>query len=254
MFFYLYLHLQDIRVNAWYLFFTLSKAPELVDTMFIVLRKRKLINLHWIHHTLTLIYSWFVFGDMPSTARWMVNMNLVIHSMMYTYFALAAMRIRIPRQVNITITTLQIAQMFVGLYINIDCLQRKLTGEPADLSFAVALSGFSLYFLFFTLFVNFFIRSYIIPTSTKAMKVAVANGKNILADLNNNASGDKTVAACGEMVKKLQQSFHKILHHLTVYQVILFSSSSLSSYKYNNNNNNCKQKKMKSLNHLILNL
>lgn len=49
---------QDIRVNAWYLFFTLSKAFELVDTLFIVFRKRKLINLHWIHHTLTLIYSW----------------------------------------------------------------------------------------------------------------------------------------------------------------------------------------------------
>lgn len=173
--------------------------------MFIVLRKRRLIHLHWIHHTLTLIYSWFVFGDMPSTARWMVNMNLVIHTMMYAYYALAAMRIRMPRQVNITITTLQIAQMFAGLYINVHCLQRKLTGKPADLSFAVALSGFSLYFLFFALFVNFFIRTYIIPTSTKAMKAAVANGKTILADLNNNSSGDKSsVATCGEMVKKLQ--------------------------------------------------
>lgn len=198
-------YVDDIRVNAWYLFFTLSKAPEMVDTLFIVLRKRRLINLHWIHHTLTLIYSWFVFGDMPSTARWMVNMNLVIHTMMYLYYALAAMRIRIPRQVSITITTLQIVQMFVGLYINVDCLHRKLSAMPCDLSFSVALSGFSLYFLFFVLFVNFFIRTYIIPTSSKAVKAAVANGKTILADLNNNSAKDKSAAAtCGEMVKKLQ--------------------------------------------------
>ncbi|KAH9395196.1 hypothetical protein TYRP_020955 [Tyrophagus putrescentiae] len=207
-------YVKDIRVNSWYLFFTLSKAPELIDTLFIVLRKRRLINLHWIHHTLTLIYSWFVFGDMPSTARWMVNMNLVIHSMMYAYYALAAMRIRLPKQVNITITTLQIAQMFAGLYVNADSLRRKLTGLPADLSVASALAGFSLYFLFFALFVNFFIRTYLIPTSTKVVKSAVAGGKTILADLNNNSAnggGDLknspanlVVSNCGEMVKKLQ--------------------------------------------------
>ena len=134
--------------------------------------------------------------------------------MMYAYYALAAMRIRLPKQVNITITTLQIAQMFAGLYVNADSLRRKLTGLPADLSVASALAGFSLYFLFFALFVNFFIRTYLIPTSTKVVKSAVAGGKTILADLNNNSAnggGDLknspanlVVSNCGEMVKKLQ--------------------------------------------------
>jgi elongation of very long chain fatty acids protein 6 len=45
---------------------------ELGDTAFIVLRKQKLINLHWIHHVLTLCYCFFVFADQPGTARWMV--------------------------------------------------------------------------------------------------------------------------------------------------------------------------------------
>lgn len=191
---------QDTRLNAWYLFFTLSKAPELVDTLFIVLRQRRLINLHWIHHTLTLVYSWFAFPDVPSTARWMVNMNVFIHTLMYSYYALAAMKVRIPRQVNVVLTTMQIAQMFVGLYINADCLRRKLSGIPTDLSLSVALSGFSLYFLFFLLFVNFFVKTYLVPASSTVVKVAVMNGKTILSDLNNNAGRDQ----CSQVVKKLQ--------------------------------------------------
>ena len=156
-----------MRLNIWYLYFTLSKALELFDTLFIVLRKHKLINLHWIHHVLTLNYSWYVFGDVPATARWMVNMNFLIHSMMYTYYGLKSMRFRIPRFVNITITSLQIAQMFAGLFINYLALYYKLSGIPCDLSRKVAIFGFSLYFLFFLLFMNFFIKTYILKTPAK---------------------------------------------------------------------------------------
>jgi hypothetical protein len=39
--------------------FCISKVPELIDTLFIVLRKQKLIFLHWFHHATVLIYSWY---------------------------------------------------------------------------------------------------------------------------------------------------------------------------------------------------
>jgi len=87
---------------VWYLFFILSKAFELIDTLFIVLRKSKLIALHWVHHVLTLIFSWYAFIDVPGTARWMVNMNFLVHSLMYTYYGLAAMRIRLPKKVSLS--------------------------------------------------------------------------------------------------------------------------------------------------------
>lgn len=148
----------------WYLFFTLSKAVELVDTLFVVLRKSKLITLHWVHHVLTLTFSWYAFIDVPGTARWMVNMNFLVHSLMYTYYGLKAMRVSIPRQVNLTITTLQVLQMFAGLYINYECLKRKLLGLPVDISYSTAFFSFTLYFIFTILFLNFFIRTYILSS------------------------------------------------------------------------------------------
>eukprot|EP00605_Chrysophyceae_sp_TOSAG23-4_P002017 GSChrysophyteH1.ASY1.ANO1.2232.1 assembled CDS len=38
--------------------FILSKIPELVDTVFLVLKKKPVIFLHWYHHITVLLYCW----------------------------------------------------------------------------------------------------------------------------------------------------------------------------------------------------
>nr|XP_027193686.1 putative fatty acid elongation protein 4 [Dermatophagoides pteronyssinus] len=184
---------KDIRLCIWYLFFTLSKVPELIDTIFIVLRKRPLRKLHWIHHTLTLIYSWFVFGDVPSTARWMVNMNLIVHTLMYSYYALTSMGYRLPRPVNITLTSMQIIQMLFGFYIHLDCLRRKIFGQPCDVSLAVAITGFSLYTLFFLMFLDFFIRTYLFKNKINKndQRTKVSNNNNINESFNELSTEKK---------------------------------------------------------------
>ena len=68
------------------------QLPELVDTVFIVLRKQKLIFLHWYHHITVLIYCWYSFSQYTAPARWFVVMNFVVHSIMYTYYAFRALR------------------------------------------------------------------------------------------------------------------------------------------------------------------
>jgi hypothetical protein len=67
---------------------------------------------------------------------------------MYSYYAFRAFRISIPRVINISITSLQILQMFFGLYINLRVIQFKTSDIPCDLSPSVAVTGLSLYSLF----------------------------------------------------------------------------------------------------------
>merc|ERR1719282_2311181 len=107
----------DHVTALWTWLFVLSKLPELVDTVFIVLRKQKLIFLHWYHHVTVLIYCWYSFSEYTAPARWFVVMNFCVHSLMYSYYFLKAMRIKVPRSIAMVITTLQLLQMVVGCIV-----------------------------------------------------------------------------------------------------------------------------------------
>ncbi|KHJ89725.1 GNS1/SUR4 family protein [Oesophagostomum dentatum] len=44
--------------SFWACMFAFSKIAELGDTLFLALRKRPVIFLHWYHHAVVLIYVW----------------------------------------------------------------------------------------------------------------------------------------------------------------------------------------------------
>jgi elongation of very long chain fatty acids protein 6 len=79
----------------WSLMFVLSKLPELVDTLFIVLRKQELIFLHWYHHATVLVYCWYSYKDLAASGRWFMSMNYLVHGLMYSYYAFKAMRVKV---------------------------------------------------------------------------------------------------------------------------------------------------------------
>ncbi len=95
----------------WTCAFMMSKVVELCDTLFVVLRKQKLVLLHWYHHATVLVYAWYSFAEWQAPGRWFMVVNLAVHSLMYSYYALKAMRVRIPRQVAMGITLLQLSQV-----------------------------------------------------------------------------------------------------------------------------------------------
>lgn len=114
----------------WAWLFVLSKVLELGDTAFIVLRKQPLIFLHWYHHMTVLLYSWYSYSEYIAPARWFVVMNYFVHSLMYSYYALKSLKFRLPKLVSMTITTLQLSQMVIGLGVNIYAYTMKSTGHP----------------------------------------------------------------------------------------------------------------------------
>lgn len=209
------------RVSGfWTWLFTLSKMPELGDTVFIVLRKQQLIFLHWYHHLTVLVYVFYCFSQFTSCARWFMVMNYFVHSLMYTYFALRAMRVSVPKGVAMTITTLQLVQMVVGCGINYLAFSFKESGRECGVSDTNLLYSSLMYSSYFVLFARFFYKAYFCKSERKSNekqtnmqlngspvsfgsvlqagnKQSSTEEKVVKEEVDNKASVDNSVIAAG---------------------------------------------------------
>ncbi|XP_072229048.1 very long chain fatty acid elongase 6-like [Leuresthes tenuis] len=148
----------------WAYAFVLSKAPELGDTVFIILRKQRLIFLHWYHHITVLIYSWYSYKDQVAGGGWFMTMNYVVHSLMYTYYAARAAGWRVPRPCAMIITASQILQMAMGLAVLILVYYwRHEVHCPSHMGNIVC--GTLMYLSYLVLFAWFFYNSYLKDSS-----------------------------------------------------------------------------------------
>lgn len=144
----------------WALLFVLSKVPELVDTFFIVARKKKLIFLHWYHHTTVMVFSFYLYRDRLAGGAYYGVMNFTVHAVMYSYYTLTAMRIRVPKPISMLVTTMQTAQMFVGVFVT--CfLWTQLNNPDCPITFNNVLSASLMYSTYLYLFCEFFYNAYI---------------------------------------------------------------------------------------------
>lgn len=181
--------IEQNRVSGfWTWMFVLSKLPELGDTVFIVLRKQPLIFLHWYHHITVLIYSWFSYTEYTASARWFVVMNYCVHSIMYSYYALKAMRYAPPKWISMLITALQLSQMIIGCAINVWAYQYLENGQvDCHISRVNIKLSLMMYFSYFVLFARFFHKAYLGSSRSKTgkkMLYANANGR-LAADYSN---------------------------------------------------------------------
>ena len=80
---------------------------------------------------------------------------------MYTYYVFRALRFKIPKWVNISLTTAQILQMVLGVGVNVSAYLIKIRGEECDISYEYLNGSFLIYLTYLILFSNFFYRSYL---------------------------------------------------------------------------------------------
>ncbi len=97
--------------------FNLSKFAEFVDTLFIVFRKSRLEFIHYYHHILTCLYCWNGWYLNISSGVYFASINLFVHSIMYFYYALLAIDIKILTPYKKLITIIQTTQMGLGTYV-----------------------------------------------------------------------------------------------------------------------------------------
>eukprot|EP00127_Corallochytrium_limacisporum_P001042 Clim_evm5s35 gene=Clim_evmTU5s35 len=152
-------YVQDPSVALWVFLFCLSKFPEYVDTYLIVLRRKPLIFLHWYHHIATSLYCLWSWKAKTSTGLWFSTMNYVVHTIMYAYYAAAGAGIRSVSVFKTTITTLQIAQMFMGIYVTYAWYSSGSCPEEHVLNLWVCMAMYASYAVLFS---NFFIQTYIL--------------------------------------------------------------------------------------------
>ncbi|GMR45287.1 hypothetical protein PMAYCL1PPCAC_15482, partial [Pristionchus mayeri] len=145
----------------WAVCFAWSKIFELGDTIFVILRKKKLIFLHWYHHAVVLVYVWHSAREVVAGGRWFITMNYFVHSLMYAYYAISAAGFRLPRSLSMTITALQTTQMLIGVAISFIVFYLKLQGNIIQQSFENLYFCFAIYASFAVLFMNFFRKSYL---------------------------------------------------------------------------------------------
>ncbi|KAM4526511.1 very long chain fatty acid elongase 6-like [Fundulus diaphanus] len=146
-------------IKFWAYAFAVSKGPELGDTVFIILRKQRLIFLHWYHHITVLLYSWFTYKDQVAGGSWFMTMNFMVHAIMYTYYAIRAAGWQVPRKFAMIITATQMIQMVMGLTV-LGFVYRWIHDVNCPSNMDNIVWGSIMYLSYFVLFASFFYNTY----------------------------------------------------------------------------------------------
>ncbi|GAA5960832.1 hypothetical protein JCM21900_002298 [Sporobolomyces salmonicolor] len=123
--------------------FYVSKFYEIVDTAILLLKGKKVGMLQSYHHTgaIWTMYAAFRAQAMPI---WLFCcFNSFIHTLMYTYYALTAMRLPFPRFLKKSLTRMQITQFLVGGSLAASYLFISLPDLPGAQKASAAVSSFS---------------------------------------------------------------------------------------------------------------
>jgi len=146
--------------GLWVQLFILSKFPELFDTFFIVVRKKQLIFLHWYHHVSVLLFCWQSYVTESGMGIFFVAMNLSVHALMYFYYFLVAIKVKISIIPSWLVTACQISQMFVGVAICCYSYVMKTHGSCSGAKMDNLLAGAVMYGTYFALFLHFAFEKY----------------------------------------------------------------------------------------------
>jgi len=147
--------------TPWVFIFCWSKLFEFIDTVFIVLRKRELHFLHYYHHLATMWFCWFAWELRLENGGMFAGMNLLVHSIMYSYYASVSYGRQWPLSVKMSITSLQIAQMVLGSAVIVYNMLYCNT-HPY-----LSAGGLAMYLSYAYLFIDLYINNYVTTKKEK---------------------------------------------------------------------------------------
>ncbi|RWS07718.1 uncharacterized protein B4U79_08099 [Dinothrombium tinctorium] len=154
-----------------------SKFIDFLDTVYFVLRKKytHITGLHLFHHTMMPFWTYIFFKFSSFTNNGFIPMvNGFVHTLMYTYYALAAIGFRKLWWKKL-ITRLQLTQfVLVTVHSTYFLFDSSCKCSKLLIAFQV-LHGI----LFFHLFYAFYRRAYSSSSSNRKEQQQIANGSEI---------------------------------------------------------------------------
>lgn len=183
----------DVDVGIWDhglsyygFFFYLSKFYEVVDTLIILAKGKQSSLLQTYHHAGAMLSMWAGIRFASPPIWIFVVFNSLIHTIMYFYYTLTTLKLRVPTVVKRSLTTAQICQfVFGGSFALLHMFVYYF--DPNTQSYSSCLSdpgqGFALMFNvaylapLTYLFVNFWIDSYVRSKQRAADRKAAAKAK-----------------------------------------------------------------------------
>lgn len=195
--------LRMVRV-AWLFFF--SKYLEMIDTMFLIIRKKNshLSFLHIFHHGVLPFWWWFGIKGVPGgMGTFHAMVNVVVHFIMYTYYGISALGPQYQKYLwwKKYLTGIQISQ-FIIVCIHSSQLLFIECSYPGIFVLAIAFYQF----MFLCLFTNFYIKSY--------MKSNKGKGKQNGSIKNGNVSNGHIGEVNGHVQKSDSSNYQNgSVHH-----------------------------------------
>ena len=175
--------------------FNVSKFPEMVDTLFIVLRKKQLTFLHVFHHLSVVVYCYLTLFWPTPLGIWYAGMNTFIHGVMYGYFAFAK-EIRKYTNFNpIYLTLVQIIQMTIGITVNLVYVFLPTTQYNSVTIFNL-IYGILMYGSYMYLFCSFFAKKYTFKTPINWFMCVYLFVMHLFALLGFNIASWTEIAQC----------------------------------------------------------
>ena len=138
----------------WSYLYILSKPFEFIDTMLLMMKYKHVTYLHWTHHALTLLYTWWLATNSERYGLVMSSVNFTIHAVMYGYFFLVSLTSVRPHVQKIAkaVTIIQIMQFVFVLVM--------LPLYAPEMSVLTCVITSLLYIYYFIIFSRFFWSSY----------------------------------------------------------------------------------------------
>lgn len=184
---------------AWYVYvYYLSKVLDFSDTVFIILRKKfdQLSFLHVYHHSF-MFWIWWIgskYGN-GGDAIFGPMCNAFIHTVMYTYYLAAALKVHIPGKKYLT--QMQMIQFFV-------VVTHSILNVALGCPFPHRLQIAQIIFLctLFALFLNFYRKAYQPRHGKRAGRVGTSSTDATSAPTSTSPTDASAAATSGAAQKR----------------------------------------------------